>query len=125
MNVDTMPVGRETDALIAEKVMGWKSIGTDGVSTYGKPPVVTRELQDHGTGIKGLYHVPRYSTDIAAAWQAVSFFQSRGWFVSVIFDPRFNGTWKCCFETQKGGSGYIEADTAPLAICLAALKAAA
>lgn len=48
MNSDTMPAGRELDAIVAEKVMGARRYYADEVM-YA--------------------HNPHYSTDIAAAWE--------------------------------------------------------
>jgi hypothetical protein len=114
-----MEAGQELDALVAEKVMGWTNLF----------PVDTHAILGSRTGInaRGNRHqLPSYSTDIAAAWAVVeklmmqdiwiamcpySFHaQPVGWFVEYFID-----------KDKKGGE--IEAATAPLAICLAALKA--
>lgn len=98
-----MKAGRELDALIAEKVMGWTY---DEVLGWNSP-------DGKLTG----QPCPRaYSTDIAAAWAVVvkftgvarvEFHQAEGWWIEL-------------------GNGYDSASatapTAPLAICLAALK---
>jgi len=96
--VESLKAGRELDTLIAEKVMGL-DIGDDC---------------DHS--IDSCLCFPPYSTDIAAAWQVVDKLISA----------------ECGFVVSGGGSlpwlatfrnGQAHAETAPLAICLAALKA--
>lgn len=55
MNIDKMKAGRETDALIAERVMGFSEIWHGTMPSYWD-----------GDAQRLL---PRYSTDIAAAWE--------------------------------------------------------
>lgn len=90
-----MEAGRELDALIAEKIMGQDySLNSLEGSLVLKDP-------------------PHYSTNIAAAWEVVEklgpdwdlISMEQGWIASV------------------GSSERARAETAPLAICLAALKA--
>lgn len=107
-----MDAGRELDALVAEKVMGWVCICE---RKHQLCPV----------------HDSYYSTDIAAAWQVVERLKHDGWNVSIGGD---NG-WGCTFykvlvrgndaftSTWTESHGPINAENAPLAICLAALKA--
>lgn len=113
-----MEAGRELDALVAEKVMGWtKRISADHTGSEIK---VLRNMgiiyawKDAERKERGL-DVPAYSTDIAAAWQVAE--MMRG------LDFRLNkdGDWVCCFGGTVAFCG--ESDTAPHAICLAALKA--
>lgn len=121
--IDAMEAGRELDRLVAEKVMGWSSMfwreaGTDGTYTwpggwYGAGP-------NHEA-----YLSKSYSTDIEAAWEVFMHFpdthkgiyhtqrKSLGW---TLGQPMI---WKCTI----GATNTVEADTAPLAICRAALKA--
>lgn len=108
MNIDEMPAGREMDALVAEKVMGWANI---------RGAVV-----EQNTNI--VRDVPSYSTDIAAAWDVVEKINTKKCFIELksTFPTWFAGIFK--------GFGHnyeiIECaneKTAPLAICRAALKA--
>lgn len=55
MNIDALQAGPELDALVAEKVMGFTVI-------YG-----FMQVFEDATPID----IPKYSTDIAAAWQIV------------------------------------------------------
>lgn len=108
-----MKTGRELDALVAEKVMGESSGYT------------------HSRDNDFVVTCSRYSTDISAAWLVVEKLRDIGWSVAVCGD---NG-WGCTFykvhtngseyiwATWKESHGPINADTAPLAICLAALEA--
>jgi hypothetical protein len=102
--------GRELDAEVAEKVMG--------------RPV--------GEWLEGIYYqdgrrgrIPRFSTDIAAAWQVVEKLAAdtpawphHGYFVSI-----HNSTGLGRWEARIGATAIAHAHTAPLAICLAALAA--
>ena len=142
-NVDKMEAGRELDALVAEKVMGWKwpddrcpicgwkyevsvdkGCVPDNCSLRPAPEI--RECDKYGA----------YSTDIAAAWKVVEKLVNSGWCVGLLFDD--NGHWALATDGTQNvplGDGpediattfFIEkelwCDTAPLAICRAALKA--
>jgi len=99
-----MKVDRERDALIAEKVMGELDKINEREYRLMIPSGVT---------------LPHYSTQIADAWQVVEKLNlpftlqknkqfKGGHYASFIVDKRFEAA---------------QADTAPLAICLAALKA--
>ena len=122
-----MTPGRELDALVAERVMGWKIAEhyPYGGSHGGIPNA-------NGT-LRGVYirSVPFYSTDIAAAWGVVEHIFSEG--LGGVAVDRYNvemihpdyGVWVCCIVMRKDlqPSISINGDTAPHAICLAALKA--
>ena len=116
-NYDEMPAGREMDALVAEKVMGWRMMRGHWV-----PPEAAPETNILACPTSTY----RYSTDIAAAWEVVEKVN--------LLEPYGDTLWK----DQRGwvfgvhdvdGAGYayedvtVIADTAPLAICRAALKA--
>ena len=106
-----MNAGRELDALIAEKVMGWRKAGTLWITPTGQQLVeYHHEWMPEATP-------PRYSTSIGAAWQVVEKLPPH----SVDINNENPGGWICSVHTQLG---YWEARarTAPLAICLAALK---
>jgi hypothetical protein len=121
MNYDTMPAGREMDALVAEKVMGLliHAKHVCGMTGFGY------ELTDTCPGCREVRSGPfydgkkRYSTDIAAAWEVV-LLRDDWWFDLASFS-RFTA-WEVRIETDD--SNFVGfADTAPLAICRAALKA--
>jgi hypothetical protein len=107
--VSDLPAGRELDALVAEKVMGI-CVSTGWEDIY---PVVA--------GVTCVTNPIRpYSTDIAAAWEVVEkALAPKGYNVGPLYEG--NGWW----VVQDAGCGMeiAIAETAPLAICLAALNA--
>lgn len=137
MQVDNMPAGREMDILIAEKVM---EIDTDGywittvdANTSNCGTISLEWLKNNPTfDINRIdkdgweYEGPQYSTDMSPAWEVAEKLK-----LAVI--PRHPG-WACahCRAVVDGGPtwigvadehGWTKAETAPLAICRAALKA--
>lgn len=138
-----MMAGRELDAIVAEKVMGWRpwrskhgywniNIPNEGViSTYGRRNY--SEQYDSQTGEKlpeiqwweDCNELPNYSTAIEAAWKVVGRLDNwRG------FDFRLrwcNNEWEAgWFEKLRNDPeprATATADTPAVAICLAALKA--
>lgn len=104
-----MNPGRELDALVAEKVMGWTGIendNLDGTDWYaGSPP-----------GSEGHAEVPAFSTDISAAWEVVEEVNRKNVYGFRLHNPG-NGVWEASWNVLAEGM------SAPLAICLAALKA--
>lgn len=102
---DQMPAGPELDAIIAEKVMGWKRVPGTESGAWMDPCT--------NDGRMGSWSP---STDIAAAWEVVEKLKlsliptNKGWIVSQhhLFEGPFG-----------------EDETAPLAICRAALAAIA
>ena len=130
-----MEAGRKLDALVAEKVMGWRKERMFlAEHNYG------RDLPDRGDwvwrtpGQKGYRWLVRGasfqdddekpgfhpSTDIAAAWEVVEKVR-----LSVI--PHPNG-WHASYLDERDSANFrflyaAVAPTAPHAICLAALKA--
>jgi hypothetical protein len=102
-----MEAGRELDALVAEDVMRLRVCRDYG---FRGNHVVVNDL-----GIV-IAEIARYSTDIAAAWQIVEYFYRAGWGAGAEMD----GHTGCRAFV---GQFTAEADTAPFAICLAALLA--
>ena len=110
-----MKAGRELDALIAEKVMGWK---------------VDRIVEHNNTTGDELLHIfgpdkfPHYSTQIADAWLVVEKLGKDDWTYTIVGNSSYN---RCDLRKWLSHNNwahlYSDADTAPLAICLAALKA--
>ena len=138
-----MKAGRELDALVAEKVMGWDGCHSihyceDTWYNYCKNPgcYATGADEDEMIGswdggeppIPGCKGYPPYSTSIAEAWLVVEKFDT--WEVHRWYDPkykRYDGDfYVSCYLTKHDPEmfGEATADTAPLAICRAALKAA-
>ncbi len=116
--------GRELDALVAEKVMGLKIVvkvwGTGKKYrsfSVGEPDYIYSSDRPEGELINS---VPRYSTDIAAAWEVV---EKLGQHFQ-LFSPTDNRpSWEARFRDGRFKLVTAEAATGPHAICLAALKA--
>lgn len=100
IDIDKLAAGRELDILVAEKVFGL---------TVVPDPVTLRGVSIGEAGQNG-EDLPKYSADIAAAWKVLEQFPS-----SCLSKA---GNWSCMIANGPG-----VADTAPLAICRAALKA--
>lgn len=108
-----MSGSRELDARIAEHVMGWTDVrlyfaNSGDPEALGTAPGNGREV------------VPDYSTDIAAAWLVVQKLGARGFMMhkSVV-----GNYWRARFDIPVLAmeEPYVLAETAPLAICQAAL----
>ena len=126
-----MKAGRELDALIAEKVMGHSvfNTGKEGRPSHGAPHsavifgknrLAMCVLHEDGEGATTMI-VPHYSTRIADAWLVVEKFEM--FRLNNVYDG-----FQCKVMGYDADGEWIEAwyekaDTAPLAICLAALKA--
>ncbi len=95
MNIDEMQAGREMDKII------W-------IHLFG------HEYKDWRVVL-----MPEYSKYIAAAWEVIEWLED--WKISVDWLPP--DKWQAVFSTDEDGTHYSIADTAPLAICRAALKA--
>ena len=127
-----MEAGRELDALVAE-LMGWTGVRgafNEAFWPVGTPP------ENQGVGVVGGLDiqvlVPDYSTDIAAAWEVVEkvcnwdvgdnmlVLKGQGPDPSNPDDP--GNWWEAEINGIEIGKVKAEADTAPEAICLAALK---
>ena len=112
--------GRELDALVAEKVMGWKVDNEHPYTTYYDG------IDFMGSNCEDDQAYWSPSTDIAAAWQVVEKMRERGYDTCVSNGERPPpNVWEAEIYVYPGGlgGGCEKADTAPLAICLAALKA--
>lgn len=104
-----MPAGRDADALIEYHIMKTQvPRNSDGH--------LSRSWVD-GYGYENTF----YSTDIAAAWEVVEKFKEN-WVVEVGVN---GGFYWCDMDNYKGVLGFhsARADSAPLAICRAALLA--
>lgn len=82
MKLDELKAGRELDALIAEKVMGW-ILGPERIT---RPDGGSFDAPIHDDWeYKGYrpYSLPPYSTDIAAAWLVIEKLQKDHMMLSV------------------------------------------
>lgn len=121
MRIDQMPAGREMDSLIAERVMGWTVFYgehngydlLDDEIANGYPP------DEEPEGVP--FEIPNYSTDIAAAWEVVEKMKN----YLFVCGRTDDGIWEAYFFPVNSGIGKLSeahGDTAPSAICRAALK---
>lgn len=114
---------REIDALVAEKVMGWMPF-----------PLADGEVME-GYYYNGITTwptpAPNYSTNIADAWQVVEMLSDEYEYDHVTISSS-NKVWYCDIvkNLPANEDGELDSDvwdhtasTAPMAICLAALKA--
>ena len=116
-----LKAGAELDAMVAEKVMGWTwhivriHASTNTMTAWVRPGHHVPKTIDPGNN----WNAPLpYSTDIAAAWEVVE----------KMYKDHKLGMWMDVTVPESGIDAYFgdfkgAADTAPLAICLAALKA--
>ncbi len=129
-DIENMPAGREMDALVAEKVMGWKwLIGVANLGSGPKyryldephvwnPPRVEwdgkTEMPINHPCINTEWEYPEYSADIAAAWEVVE--KLRELYRSKAFKEYFDAQspWHWCF---------LRTDVFCLQVCRAALLA--
>lgn len=129
-----MQAGRELDALIAEKIFGWTGVKCEtsavGIRVFsGVPPFD-----------KCAWTIPAYSKDIAAAWSVVEkmiqrirddpyqdfgwdgpLFKSRAGYLTNEGYPLGTECWYVVVQWD-GHRKHVCAASAPLAICLAALR---
>ena len=123
IDYDQMPAGPEMDNLIADRIMGWKQTALDVFCYEFEPkrgvPIWTGRGENPGVASQGRgYLTFRPSEDIRDAW----------WIVKEIDgclhlrEHGEQGCWEALFchypESKSHG------DTAPLAVCRAALKTA-
>lgn len=103
-----MKTGRELDALVAERVMGWKRAGADSYirpahrASLDFPGETINDWDAKGPhdwlvapnafhrdqyvafcGCESTVEIPAYSTDIAVAWDVVVAMRAKGWVVSI------------------------------------------
>lgn len=118
-----MEAGRELDALVGEKVMGF-TLDYEFEEITNAPNVKELRSKDDEWGI-----LPNYSTDIAAAWQVVEMFR-RGvaghvaaYIEMHVSDAVRGNDCSCSISAPDLAEVVAFANEMPLAICLAALKA--
>jgi len=148
--IDAMPAGPEMDALVAERVMGWHMYHYDKdvpsacywmlLDSEGDPAVfeVPYNAMEKRTEAEAWAACPKFSTDIAAAWTV---FEKLPGPERRLHDSGqgVEGRYvvKCNAHSWGAGTDFAyyaddertviqiegEANTTPLAICRAALKA--
>ena len=124
MMANELPAGRELDALVAEKVMGWVVVRKQSIANAMGQHVMDDYVGQPSIGVTQPVLVPRYSLMIQEAWKVADHLRNRSQFVAVLsgMGPQGVQPWICKIN-RDGGFLEERADTAPVAICLAALKA--
>ena len=114
------PTAQHLDALVAEQVMGWRKPSRP-YQPWDKRPDLP------GVMLCRQHELPRFCSDIAAAWQVVEKLRER-------FSVDINVDHSVARVRVSAGDRYdllpgavrdlaqVEARTAPIAICLAALQ---
>jgi hypothetical protein len=134
-------MSREIDALVAEKVMGSRVawIKPEHIDRGDGKGMEEGSFEPYPVMTSGdsLIEAPKYSTDIAAAWEVVERMRGEGWSFrfgnnSCAKDQNvasFAQGWRGLGANILTGeyiyddNSSMVAETAPLAICKAALKA--
>lgn len=117
-----MKAGRELDERIAREVMGHRTSRYDGPIAPRYSPLYAdgyspyRETLPNGEA----RNLARYSSDIAAAWKVVEKLKSRGDIVTLTYGLSEGARCEIGYHNKPR---VVYAVTAPLAICLSALKA--
>ena len=120
------PAGRELDALVAAKVMGWLEVEKKPIANAFGQTVMEDYVGKPSAGAPQPVMVPRYSTMIQEAWKVADKLRGDTQFVAVISGKGPQGVQPWICKVNREGVFLEErGDTAPLAICLAALKGVA
>ena len=127
------PAGREADALVGQRVFGWTVEGRNGqpyrVSVAPTPPAAPPAAPPGGAAWTSRSLVPAFSTDARAALQVVAYMAQLAGpasrqSVELVQDAA--GRWHGRFVRRgRASPRFVDAATLPLAICRAALTAAA
>lgn len=128
MNYRDMPIGREMDAMIAEKVFEWRVVDREAMAFWPSLEEVKKIVKEnpHVLGIN--YHgCPEFSADVGAAFQVVAKMQGRGYWLE-LKSPFFEGEQWWAGFTPLYTSGWngepdnnMPGSSAMLAICRSAL----
>lgn len=118
-----MTAGAELDSLIATKVFNWPYSGS---TVNGRPFHDVWEFSSGGgyglQSTRTSEAIPSFSIDISAAWKVVERMDSLGWHVVMIYKVS-NGKKSCAMSHANFPAISAYADTIPLAVCIAALRA--
>ena len=127
IDLDKLTPGPETDALVAEHVMGLCA-HVLGPAGHGGPWGRQHQCLKCGAGPFD-FHADReghivakdYSTNIAAAWKVVEKMIANGLAPDMDYVPFDGGQWECIFMPPQDPWSNASAPTIQMAICLAAL----
>jgi hypothetical protein len=123
--------GRELDAAVAERVMGWtrweKAVHPTDNRTIGDVLYCPPDMHMDFGG--ALNYVPHYSTDTAAAMKLIEKMRQSGEWCCIDLHADFNYVWKVSFTRAEPYNedhvvtAFAVEDSLPLAISRAALAA--
>jgi hypothetical protein len=115
MDIEMLGAGRVLDYFVAERVMGWLWVVTEGKRYLANPECTLPQATGEEPMWQGHYiFVPHYSTDMAAAFSILEHLLTQGH--SYSFGHNHEG-WFVRIDNAK----KVTYTTAPLAICKAAL----
>lgn len=128
--IQELQAGPVLDALISSRVFGFWYTEDDewGPQWWGPHPVTPGARCYPSVVLDNLWGVhvdqssglPKFSTDIEAAWKVVTHFTERGRDVTITARAKRAHVWILGGLTSEGIA--VNAETVPLAICQAALK---
>lgn len=118
--VEGIKTGRDLDALVAEKVMGWTGIEMSAYVPYGRDACGNDPSGEGGFYNSGRKVLPRYSTDIAAAFSVIEKMNTRRILVGI---GNSEIGWQVAFFAQGLKPWRADAPKLPEATCRAALHA--
>lgn len=114
--VREMLAGREMDALIAERVMGWR---------LKRQEPAADDVWYEREGVTISIHEWKPSTEISDAWKVIEHRRSQDWWQEIRSAGGRTGNWIVCTDNAEDPEAsrltIWESPTAPLAICRAAL----
>lgn len=123
---------RELDALVAEKVMGmwrepwndepdhWWQRHSDGTSKMHASVKLLGAWTCHSNSL------PKFSTKLDAAWLVVEEMRRKGWATGIealVVEPGPSYYAVVCGRGSSDGAIHVRDESAPRAICIAALRA--
>lgn len=112
-----MPAGDEIDILVGENVMGWHKYWDERIKCF----LWHNKENKSATFVSGsFFHDWSPSTDIEAAWEVVD----KAVYFELSQPQNYEDkSWYCAMALEGTRTHDAQADTAPLAICRAALLA--
>lgn len=125
MKIEDMEAGAEMDAMVAEKVMGWRTYNRN--TAWWVDAEIETGMVPSG-GFRGFTSgMDRFapSTNIAAAWMVIDTLSPKCAVLDVYRQCDRRGWWGCriWFGKDEEHDVISSAPTAPLAICRCALLA--
>ncbi|MFN6560024.1 MAG: BC1872 family protein [Nostoc sp. ChiSLP01] len=114
---------RELDKLVAEKIFGWCDFWESSATSTGWYYLKGCPPQEQAIGVDAKRQeapVPKYSTDVAAAWSITEKFYSAN--ISKLSNGTEYSAYLVTTDGEANVDGLATAKTVEIALCLAALK---